>query len=138
MADLTRGQQAAAAAAKARRGDLRLTQRELADKAGVHWRTVQDFESGNSWPQARTLAQIERLGLGWYAGKLGDIAKEVDAKPPEIAPASADPQLDELKQARQMLIDAIRLDEPAAMRELLADALGLVAKILEQQHRSAG
>src|SRR5512139_362915 len=122
MADLTRGQRTAAAAAKARRGDLRLTQRELADKAGVHWRTVQDFEAGNSWPQAKTLAQIERLGLGWYAGKLGDIAKDVDSKPEVISPSDPADPLDDLKQARQMLIDAIRLDEPAAMRELLADA----------------
>ena len=136
MADLTRGQRAAAAAAKARRGDLRLTQRELADKAGVHWRTIQDFESGNSWPQAKTLAQIERLGLGWYAGKLVDMAAEVDSSV-ERVPIDPDPTTAELRQARQMLIDAIRLDEPAAMRELLADALGLVAKVLEQQHRSA-
>lgn len=78
MAQLTPGQRAAVRKAKARRGELGLTQRQLATKAGVHYRTVQDFERERIWPRSVTLAQIERLGLHWYAGKLSEMAARID------------------------------------------------------------
>lgn len=77
---LTRGQRAAIRAAVARRGDLDLTQQQLADAAGVNVRTVNSFEGGHSWPTARTLGQIERLGLQWPVGYLAELAEEEDDK----------------------------------------------------------
>lgn len=115
-------------AAQSRMGELALTQEALAKRARLDISTINTFLNGHTWPQVRTRAAIE-VALDWQPGELGRIATEAD---------QADPLTAELKQARQMLIDAIRLDDPRRMRELLADALGLVAKVLEQQHRSAG
>lgn len=122
------GRAAAVKAAQARLGELGLTQEALAKRARLDLSTINTFLNGHTWPQVRTRAAIE-VALDWQPGELGRIATEAD---------QADPLTAELKQARQMLIDAIRLDDPRRMRELLADALGLVAKVLEQQHRSAG
>jgi transcriptional regulator with XRE-family HTH domain len=71
---LTPGQRAAVGAAVARRGELGLTQKQLAAAAGVSERTIGMFEMGRTWPRADTLAQIERLGLGWPVGYLNEYA----------------------------------------------------------------
>jgi transcriptional regulator with XRE-family HTH domain len=105
MAELTAGQRAAIRAAKARRGELGLTQTKLADNAGVHRRTYQDFERGLAWPHATTLAHIERLGLNWYAGKLSDIATGVDEQDAEDPPT--DGEGSDLAFVERWLIDQI-------------------------------
>lgn len=50
-----------ALAVAAKRGELGMTQVELAVKAGVGYRTVQGIESGRTKPHARTLAAIARV-----------------------------------------------------------------------------
>lgn len=71
---LSPGQRAAVGAAVARRGELGLTQKQLAAAAGVSERTIGMFEAGRTWPRADTLAQIERLGLDWPVGYLNEYA----------------------------------------------------------------
>jgi len=83
---LTPGQRAAVGAAVARRGELALTQRQLAQAAGVSDRTIGMFEAGRTWPRADTLAQIERLGLNWPVGYLTEYA----AKHREHEPSTLD------------------------------------------------
>lgn len=79
---LTRGQRAAVRAAIDRRGALGLTQEQLAERAGVSAKTLGNFERGLSWPHARTIGQIERLGLNWPVGWLRELADDVDNEDP--------------------------------------------------------
>jgi transcriptional regulator with XRE-family HTH domain len=83
---LADGQRAAIRVARARRGELGLTQKELARAAGVTVRTVEMFETFRTWPRADTLAQIERLGLNWPVGYLTEYA----AKHREHEPSTLD------------------------------------------------
>lgn len=76
--ELTDGQRAAARAAIARRGELDLTQKQLAKKAAVSLRAIQNFETFRTWPQADTLARMERMGLDWYVGYLNEYAARYD------------------------------------------------------------
>ncbi|WP_158088735.1 helix-turn-helix domain-containing protein [Thermoactinospora rubra] len=57
----------------ARRGELGLTQQQLAARAGVDVKTIYNLESGERWPQAATRGKIEKA-LGWVGGALEDIA----------------------------------------------------------------
>lgn len=75
---LTNGQRAAARAAIARRGELGLSQRQLAKEAHVSLRAIQNFETFRTWPNADTLARLERLGLNWYVGYLNEYAARRD------------------------------------------------------------
>lgn len=36
------------------------------------------FETGQTWPRARQLGQIERLGLNWPVGHLRELADDID------------------------------------------------------------
>lgn len=76
---LTTGQRAAARAAIARRGELGLSQRQLAKEANVSLRAIQNFETFRTWPNADTLARLERLGLNWYVGYLNEYAARRDS-----------------------------------------------------------
>ena len=60
-------------AVAARRGELGLTQQDLADAAGVDLKTVYNLESGTRWPIAKTRAAIT-AALGWPPDALGAIA----------------------------------------------------------------
>lgn len=53
----------------ARRGELGMTQAQLAEAAGVAERTVRSLEIGEAWPWARNLAAIARA-LKLDAGEL--------------------------------------------------------------------
>lgn len=61
------------AAVVIRRSELGLTQRDLAAKAGVAERTVQNLEAGTR-PQPLIRGKIERA-LGWPTGEMERIAK---------------------------------------------------------------
>lgn len=63
---MTKGEdpQAFGRAVEARRGELGMTQQELADAAGVDLKTVYNLESGGRRPIARVRAAISRA-LGW-------------------------------------------------------------------------
>ena len=67
-------------AVAARRGELGMTQQELADAAGVDIKTVYNLESGTRWPIARTRAAIS-AALGWQADAL-DSGAVVTTAPP--------------------------------------------------------
>lgn len=54
---------------RARRGDLGLTQKQVAEQAGVNVDTLSDLETGARWPRAANLASIARV-LGLDAAEL--------------------------------------------------------------------
>lgn len=82
---LTDGQQAAARQARARRGELGLSQEELARRSHVGRRTIIDFEAGRAWPNTDTLSRLERLGLNWPVGHLTEYAaKFSDQRPSDV------------------------------------------------------
>lgn len=73
----------AIAAVIARRSELGLTQRDLAAKAAVAERTVQNLEAGKR-PQPLIRAKIEKA-LGWESGEMERIAsRESEPEPPPI------------------------------------------------------
>lgn len=74
--------QRAARAVTARRGQLGLTQQELADAAGVDIKTIGNLESRGRWPIARTRARIENA-LGWQAGEMQRISETAPEPAPE-------------------------------------------------------
>jgi transcriptional regulator with XRE-family HTH domain len=74
----TEGQRAAVRAAINRRAELGLTQEQLAARSGVTSRTIGSFERGVTWPRAKTMGQLERLGLNWPVGYLRELADDVD------------------------------------------------------------
>jgi transcriptional regulator with XRE-family HTH domain len=69
------GRRAAGRAVLARRGELGLTQAQLAGMADVDIKTVYALEAGGRWPIARNLAAIARA-LGISADDLRDLAEE--------------------------------------------------------------
>jgi transcriptional regulator with XRE-family HTH domain len=95
----------------ARRSDLGLTQRELAAKAAVAERTVQNLEAGKR-PQPLIRGKIERA-LGWEAGEMERIAArkpEAPPQPPAISPsllASIRKEFPDDPAAQQRVIDAV-------------------------------
>jgi transcriptional regulator with XRE-family HTH domain len=87
--------------------------------------TIQNVERGRSAPRPATMRRIaEALGTD-----VTGLTSE-DAPPPE-------PTTDELKRARRVLIEAMRLDSAEEMRDALADAIALVTRAMEHQ-RDAG
>ena len=60
-------------AVAARRGQLGMTQQELADAAHVDLKTIYNLESGTRWPIARNRAAIS-AALGWEGDALAQIA----------------------------------------------------------------
>jgi transcriptional regulator with XRE-family HTH domain len=67
------GRRAAGRAALARRGELGLTQAEVAERAGVDVQTYRTLETGERWPIAKNLAPIG-MALGFRPGELTAIA----------------------------------------------------------------
>jgi transcriptional regulator with XRE-family HTH domain len=86
--------QRAGRAVAARRGELGLTQQELADDAGVDIKTVYNLESGQRWPISKNRAAIA-VALRWEPDALTVIAggSEPETRPsavPAPPPPSAD------------------------------------------------
>jgi transcriptional regulator with XRE-family HTH domain len=90
-------------AVAARRGELGMTQHDLADAAGVDLKTVYNLESGNRWPIARTRAAIA-AALGWETGEFAAIAEARLASVPPPPPPSAEALIEAIrsKPMRQM------------------------------------
>ena len=70
------GRRAAGRVALARRGELGLTQAEVAERAGVDVQTYRTLETGERWPIAKSLAAISAV-LGFSSGYLRDVADEL-------------------------------------------------------------
>jgi transcriptional regulator with XRE-family HTH domain len=108
MADeMRRRRDAARHAFTARRGDLGLTQEQVAHRGEIVVRTVQNFEKGK-WPNARTRARLERA-VAW---PLGEIARLAGGPAPSL-PAELLEQASQLSPAaRQRLKEYLEsLDE---------------------------
>jgi transcriptional regulator with XRE-family HTH domain len=91
------GKRRAARAVAARRGELGLTQQELAGAAGVDSKTIYNLESRGRWPIARTRASIEKA-LDWPVGEMERIA---DSEP--------DPLLDPQDEHEEAILSSPRL-----------------------------
>lgn len=113
---LSDGQRAAARYAKTRRGQLGLSQSELAEQAHIGRRTLIDFERERSWPNTDTLARLERMGLDLVVGFLteyaathmdGSAPPDVDADIAAILGSNLDPDL------KLRLVDKLRSIETA-------------------------
>lgn len=104
------------AAVVARRAELELTQRELALKAGVAERTVQNLEAGKR-PQPLIRGKIERA-LGWPTGEMGRIAS---APEPKTAPDVLAEQFGEDKAARLRRVLGSRGEAGAIALQALVD-----------------
>jgi transcriptional regulator with XRE-family HTH domain len=82
MADeMKRRRLIAAEAFAARRDELRLTQEQVAARAGIVAKTVYNFESGR-WPNSRTRRRLE-LAVDWPPGAIERLAEEPE---PELDP----------------------------------------------------
>lgn len=73
--------QRAARAVAARRGELGMTQLELAETAGVDSKTIGNLERRGRWPIAKNRARIEKA-LHWPVGEMERIASD-DGTPEE-------------------------------------------------------
>lgn len=69
------GRRAAGRAVRVQRGELGLTQAEVASRAGVDVDTLSDMENGKRWPWPKNVAAIARV-LGLDAAELQRIADE--------------------------------------------------------------
>lgn len=107
---------AAARYARARRGQLRLSQQALADRASVSRRTIIDFEAERTWPNTDTLVRLERMGLDLLPGYLTEYAathgradqNTLDEDIAAILDSNLHPDL------KLRLIDRLRSIEPPA------------------------
>lgn len=77
-----------AALIQERRGHLGLSQKRLAELAGVSARSIQNLESGKNWPLAKNRPAIERA-LQWEPGSLDAIRK--GGEPTELQQPSETP-----------------------------------------------
>jgi len=107
--DMHSRRQRAADAVRTRRGELSLSQDELAAAAGVSPKTVYNLENGR-WPHATTRARIERA-LQWPPGEIHRLAS-----PPQ---PDIDPQL--IDRARELSDDEKRWMADWLLRQLAAD-----------------
>lgn len=89
----------------ARRGELDMTQAELASAAGVDTKTIGSLETRGRWPIARTRARIEKA-LRWPAGELDRLATE-EPQPP----------------VPRDILDAIEANVPPADRRRVIEAV---------------
>ena len=96
------------AAAIARRSELGLTQKELALKADVAERTIQNLEGGKR-PQPLIRGKIEKA-LGWPSGEMERLASAPEARPEPV------PELDDDPETLAALRSAYR-DNPEMVRE---------------------
>jgi transcriptional regulator with XRE-family HTH domain len=103
MSDWIRAGQAAAA----RRGELELTQAELAARAGVDAKTIYNLEAGGRKPIARSRARIE-TALGWPSGHLEQLARGPEPEPGPRRTATENEAADELERHAAQLLDAAR------------------------------
>lgn len=70
--DMKRRREIARHAYIARRGELGLTQEQVARRGDIVVRTVQNFESGK-WPNARSRARLEKA-VDWPPGEIDRVA----------------------------------------------------------------
>ena len=73
----------------ARRGELGMTQQDLADKAGVDLKTIYNLESGTRWPIARTRVAVS-AALKWEGDALAAIRAGSASPRPDVAAIPSD------------------------------------------------
>jgi DNA-binding XRE family transcriptional regulator len=112
MSDWTRAGQAAAA----RRGELELTQGQLAARADVDAKTIYNLEVAGRKPIARNRSRIE-TALEWPHGRLERIANEAEHEPEPGHGSDADAAADELERNAAQMLAAARILRAARRRQ---------------------
>jgi transcriptional regulator with XRE-family HTH domain len=109
------------------------SQTEFASASGLKIRTLNNIENARRpGYDPSTIALLEQ-GLQWQPGSVEAILAGGDPTPAPAAAADVPPDVDQLKEARRVLIDALTLTDPRAMREAMVDAAGLVARAIERE-----
>lgn len=103
------GRQQAARAVIARRGELGMTQQELADAAEIDIKTIGNLESRGRWPIAKNRARIEKA-LGWPQGELARLASQDGEEKPVMRPG-----------LYRQLLKEVGEEDAAAVVEFLAE-----------------
>lgn len=116
------------AAVVIRRSELGLTQKELAARAGVAERTVQNLEAGTR-PQPLIRGKIEQA-LGWPVGEMDRIASKQDAEP------EPKPELDDDQELLETLRRVYR-DDPDGPEKIRTVLRAVAAHEASGQPRSA-
>jgi len=110
------------------------SQTEFASASGLKIRTLNNIENARRpGYDPSTIALLEQ-GLQWQPGSVEAVLAGGDPVP--VAVAEAPPDVDQLKEARRVLIDALTLTDPRAMREAMVDAAGLVARAIERERKT--
>lgn len=81
-------QERVAETVRVRRGELGLTQQQVAEAAGVDTATISSLERAERWPWARNRTRIEGA-LGWQPGSLEAIGRGGQPTPVERQAAQA-------------------------------------------------
>jgi transcriptional regulator with XRE-family HTH domain len=84
-------------AVRNRRGDLGVTQQDLAHLAGVSVGTIANLESAGRWPWVRNRTLVE-AALGWQTGSLDRIGRGGEPAPVEQADGDRPRYLDPAEQ----------------------------------------
>jgi len=110
------------------------SQTEFASASGLKIRTLNNIENARRpGYDPSTIALLEQ-GLQWQPGSVEAILAGGEPTPAVVADAPVD--VDQLKEARRVLIDALTLTDPRAMREAMVDAAGLVARAIERERKT--
>jgi transcriptional regulator with XRE-family HTH domain len=112
------------AAIDARRLDLDLSWKDLADRAGISDVSLRNFRKGRSEPNPLSKHRIEDA-LAWHHGSVDEILSGGDPTPEAI------PEQSHIREARRLLIEAVAADDADAMREALARALTQLNEALD-------
>jgi transcriptional regulator with XRE-family HTH domain len=119
----------AGAAVAARRRELGISQRWLADQKIISAASLISFEKGRSWPRERTRHALEEL-LQWPAGTIARIrAGGVAANAPARDSGDAAMVVDALKLALERFDTAIDDLPPESSPQFLTRATGLLADL---------
>jgi len=109
------------------------SQTEFASASGLKIRTLNNIENARRPGYDHSTIALLEQGLQWQPGSVEAVLAGGDPTPAVPAVADAPPDVDQLKEARRVLIDALTLTDPREMREAMVDAAGLVARAIERE-----
>jgi transcriptional regulator with XRE-family HTH domain len=110
------------------------SQTEFASASGLKIRTLNNIENARRPGYDHSTIALLEQGLQWQPGSVEAVLAGGEPTPaPAPAVADAPVDVDQLKEARRVLIDALTLTDPRAMREAMVDAAGLVARAIERE-----
>lgn len=119
---------------ESRRAALGLSQRELADLAGVDVKTVYNLESAGRWPQAKNRHKLESA-LGWADGDMVTISEGGEPAEEDLADVEAPVGTEAFTDWVRANLDRLPAKERQVVEELLTEYQGIQeanARMLER------